>query len=132
MICSSPCFSGSSIKCIQRTFGGYSNTLNSNVYSVAYHQFGFASRYSTATLPDSPINKMKTRFNSMDKNKDGIADENDIIEQASDIAKYGNVSPKEEKEICEQLKRSLGYGVIGVNPKGVTADEYVEGMRKCS
>ena len=125
------------IKCIQRAFVTSSDILSNNAYSVAYQQNQFwpvASRYSTmATYTDSPVwvNKMKIRFNNLDLNKDGVVNENDIIKQVSTMAaKHGHLSLEEEKEICEKLKQSLGYGVVGVNPNGVTVDEYVEGMRK--
>ena len=114
-----------------------SNTLNNNVAHQQNQFWPVASRYmymysTMATYTDSPVwvNKMKIRFNSLDLNKDGVVNENDIIEQVSIMAKHGHLSLEEEKEICENLKQSLGYGVVGVNPNGVTVDEYVEGMRK--
>ena len=85
-----------------------------------------------ATLADSPvwINKMKTRFNSLDLNKDGIADENDVLQIARITAKHAQVSSDDEQKFLEKLKRSSAYGIIAVNPNGVTVDEYVEGMKK--
>ena len=86
-----------------------------------------------ATFTDSPvwIKKMKIRFNSMDLDKDGIANENDIIQVARSVsAKLANASPEVEQEVFEKLKKSTAYGVVAVNPNGVNVDEYIEGMKK--
>ena len=86
-----------------------------------------------ATFTDSPvwIDRMKIRFKSMDLDKDGIANENDIIQIARSVsAKLANASPEVEKEMFEKIKKSTAYGVVAVNPNGVNVDEYIEGMKK--
>ena len=86
-----------------------------------------------ATFTDSPvwINRMKIRFNSMDLDKDGISNENDIIQVARSVsAKLANASPEVEREMFEKMKKSTAYGVVAVNPNGVNVDGYIEGMKK--
>ena len=87
------------------------------------------------TFTDSPvwINRMKIRFNSMDLDKDGISNENDIIQVARSVsAKLADASPEVEREMFEKMKKSTAYGVVAVNPNGVNVDEYIEGMKKFS
>ena len=122
-----------STKCIQRTFV---SSLRSNVrlpYRSSYF-WRLSGRYRTmATFTDSPvwINRMKMRFNSMDLDKDGISNENDVVQVARSVsAKLANASPEVERELFEKLKKSTAYGVVAVNPNGVNVDEYIEGMKE--
>ena len=85
-----------------------------------------------ATFTDSPVwvNKVKAHFYTLDRNNDGICDENDLLQSAKFMAEDEKVEPEVEQEYYQTLKRFLGYGVVAVNPKGVTANEYIEGMKQ--
>ena len=101
-----------------------------NTYSIQKAYFKLTSYSRTlSTFTDSPVwvGKMKTGFSSLDLNKDGFADDRDVAQIAKSIAKYKTEDPAFEQECYEQLKKSTCYGIVA---KGVTADEYVEGMKK--
>ena len=83
-----------------------------------------------ASITDSPVwvNKMKTRFAQMDTNKDGLVNDSDVKDLARSLADYAKKGPNAGDEYYKIMISLWKFG-IGSKPGGVTADEFVEGMK---
>ena len=78
------------------------------------------------------LRNMKLVFSQLDFNKDGVVDDRDVTQLAKYIAEHkGESGPEAEQKYFKMLKQSYIPCVPLVDhPNGVTADEYVEGMKK--
>ena len=83
-----------------------------------------------ASVTDSPVwvNKIKTRFAQLDTNKDGLVKDSDVKDLAKSLADYAKKGPNAGDEYYKIMIPLWKYG-IGSKPGGVTADEFVEGMK---
>ena len=82
------------------------------------------------SITESPVwvNIMKIRFASMDVDKNGRVDDEDISILAKKFAEYRKKGKEDEKRYFDTLMSIYSYGTRGA--KGANEEEFVEGMKE--
>ena len=75
------------------------------------------------------VNRMKAHFASMDIDKNGRVNDDDVAILAKKLAAYRKEGKESEKRYFDTLRSVLSYGIQG-RVDGVNENEFVEGMKK--